>query len=259
MVNKKYKNILIVNCGNGMGIGLAGLFAEAGHRLMIHAKDESVIAASKEIANKHKVTVDYSFIEVNHQKDAQQLISLTEEKLGSVDCIVNLINIEYNAPFEEFPLDKWQLLIQNNLTTTFLISQAAWGKMKNQKFGRILNITSPYSLTSTEYKSAYTMCCHAISGLTKSLALEGAKHKITCNTIAPGKIRTREVDEEISDHKLAHNITETQIIQRIILKNQPDKTFVNIHNIGVCALYLLSDYASSVNGVTMPVDGGRTI
>lgn len=259
MANKKYKNILIVNGGNGIGIGLAGLFAEAGHRLMIHAKDESVIATSKEIADKHKVMVDYSFIEVNHQKAAQQLITLTEEKLGSVDCIVNLINIEYNAPFEEFPLDKWQLLIQNNLTTTFLISQAAWGKMKNQKFGRILNITSPYSLTSTEYKSAYTMCCHAISGLTKSLALEGAKHKITCNTIAPGKIRTREVEEEISDHKLAHNITEAQVIQRIILKNQPDKTFVNIHNIGVCALYLLSDYASSVNGVTMPVDGGRTI
>lgn len=259
MKKSKYKNILIINSGNSVGIGLAGMFAEAGHRLFLHAKDESIIIKSKEIADKYKVPVGCSLDELLQISDANKIISDTEKKLGSVDCVVNIINMEYNAPIEEYPLEKWNLLIQNNLTTTFLVSQAAWGKMKRQKFGRIINITSPYSLTTTEYKSAYTMCCHAISGLTKSLALEGARLGITCNTIAPGKIKTKEVEEEISDHQLAHNLTEAQVVQRIILKNQPNRAFVDIGSIAVCALYLLSEFGSPVNGVTMPVDGGRTI
>src|SRR5690606_2524716 len=175
MAKGKYKNILIINSGGSVGIGLAELFAEAGHRLYLHAKDEKIIDQSKYIANKHKVQVGYSLDEILEEKDAKNLMADVEATLGSIDCVINLINTEYNAPIAEFPLEKWNLLIQNNLTTTFIVVQAAWEKMKKQKYGRIINITSPYSLTTVEYKSAYTMCCHAISGLTKSLALEGAR------------------------------------------------------------------------------------
>lgn len=259
MAKGKYKNIIIVNSDTSIGKGLTEVFAEAGHKLILHSKEEEVVTVAKEITKKHKVQVGYSLAELSDPAQIKKMLANAEEKIGPIDVLVNLLNLEYNAPIEEFPLEKWELMFQHNLTNTFLMTKMLWNSMKKQRFGRIINVTSPYSLTATVYKSAYVTCCHAISGFTKALALEGAPFGITCNTIAPGKVRTPEIEEEISDHKLAHNISEDQVLQKIILKNHPDKAFVDVKNIGVCALYLLSDYGSSVNGVTMPIDGGWTI
>lgn len=259
MGQKKYKNIIVTNCGTSLGNGLAHLFAEAGHKLILHSKEDKIVATAKEITQKYKVQVGYSLADLSDPAQIKQMLDNAEEKIGPIDVLVNLINLEYNAPIDEYPLEKWQLMLQHNLTNTFLVTKLVWNGMKKRKFGRIIHITSPYSLTATAYKSAYITCCHAISGFTKAMALEGATAGITCNTIAPGKVRTPEVEEEISDHKLAHNISEDQVIKKIILANHPNKAFVSVQNIAVAALYLLSDYGSSVNGITMPIDGGWSI
>ena len=144
MSDKKYKNIIIINSGSSLGTSLAWMFAEAGHRLLLHSHDEGVIKLSEDIAKKHRVQITYSHADLSESQEVRMMADYAEEKLGSIDGVVFLLQMEYNAPIEEFPSDKWQLIFQHNLTNTFLVIKTLWPGMKKQRFGRFIHITSPF-------------------------------------------------------------------------------------------------------------------
>jgi len=164
--------------------------------------------------------------------------------------------IQHVAPIDEFPEDKWNAIIAINLTSAYHLTKAVWPKMKEQKFGRIINIASAHGLVASEFKSAYVTSKHGIVGLTKVLGLEGAPYNITANAICPGYVKTPLVEKQIADQAKAHNMSEGDVVSKVMLYKQAVKQFVSVETLGQLALFLASDNANTITGTAMPVDGG---
>ena len=139
-------------------------------------------------------------------------------KFGTIDVLINNAGIQHVSAIENFPLTKWNDIISVNLTASFCTSKAVWGGMKQKKSGRIINISSAHGLVGSEFKSAYVASKHGLIGLTKVLALEGADFGITANAICPGFVQTPLVDKQITDLAKQQHVSETEIIQKHILK-----------------------------------------
>ena len=128
--------------------------------------------------------------------------------------------------------------------------------MKEQKFGRIINIASAHGLVASEFKSAYVASKHGIVGFTKTIALEGAPFNITANAICPGYVKTPLVEKQIVDQAKTHNIPESEVISKIMLQKQAVKEFVPVETLGKLAVFLAGETATTITGTAIPVDGG---
>src|SRR5262249_7974409 len=148
---------------------------------------------------------------------------LAEKTFGSVDVLVNNAGIQFVSPVEDFPIEKWDAILAINLSSAFHAIRAAVPGMKKRGWGRIINTASAHSLVASPYKVAYVAAKHAIAGVTKTVALELATFKITCNCISPGYVWTPLVEKQIPDTMKVRNMTKEQVINDVMLATQPTK------------------------------------
>jgi 3-hydroxybutyrate dehydrogenase len=181
-----------------------------------------------------------------------------EEKFGKVDIVVNNAGIQFVAPVEKFPPEKWDAIIAVNLSSAFHLIRHAVPGMKARGWGRIINLCSAHGLVASPFKSAYVAAKHGIVGLTKTVALEVAQNGITVNAICPGYVLTPLVEKQIPDQAKARGISEEAVKRDVLLGAQPTKQFVTTEQIGALAVFLCSDAAASITGAALPIDGGWT-
>jgi 3-hydroxybutyrate dehydrogenase len=179
-------------------------------------------------------------------------------RFGQVDLVVNNAGIQHVAPVESFPLEKWDQILAINLSSAFHLVRATFAGMKERRFGRIVNISSAHGLIASPFKSAYVAAKHGIVGLTKVIALEGAEVGVTSNAICPGYVWTPLVERQIDDQAKSHKIPREAVIRDVLLKNQPNKRFAAVEELGALAVFLCSEGGSSITGAAIPVDGGWT-
>ena len=250
------RRVVVTGSTSGIGLGIAEAFAKNGDAVFFNGLEENGIEIAKSIGEKYGVKIGYSKANLMTPEGVHELIEAANKTLGGIDVLVNNAGIQYVSPIEEFPIEKYQQIIALNLNSVFYACQAVFKQMKDQNFGRIINISSVHGIRASEFKSAYVTAKHGVIGLTKVLALEGAEHNITCNAVCPGYVKTPLVEGQIADQAKAHGMSAEEVVEKVMLKKQAVKSFVPIEKLGEISVFLAADNATSVSGSVFTLDGG---
>ncbi|MBL7930711.1 MAG: 3-hydroxybutyrate dehydrogenase [Bacteroidia bacterium] len=251
------KTVLITGSTSGIGLGIAKEFAKTKqYNIIFNGLETNGPEIANNIGKEYGIAVMYSNANMLNPAELRTMVSDGIAKFGKIDVLVNNAGIQHVSPIDEFPDEKWAAIIGINLSSAFYLSKAVWPGMKERKFGRIINIASAHGLVASEFKSAYVASKHGIVGFTKTLALEGAPFNITCNAICPGYVKTPLVEKQIADQAKAHNLSESEVVSKVMLLKQAVKEFVPVETLGQLAVFLASEAASTMTGTALPVDGG---
>ncbi|MBA4799993.1 MAG: 3-hydroxybutyrate dehydrogenase [Rhizobiales bacterium] len=253
------KTVVVTGSTSGIGLGIARAFAAEGANVVINGFGDKaeIEAICKSLEDKGGKAL-YHAADMTKPAEIADLIATAEREFGGVDVLVNNAGIQHVAPVEDFPIDKWDMIIAINMSSAFHTIRAVVPGMKAKKMGRIINIASAHGLVASPFKSAYVTAKHGILGLTKSVALEVAEFGITINAICPGYVLTPLVEKQIPDTAKARGISEEQVKTEVMLRLQATKEFVSIDEVAQTAIFLASDAARQITGTSISIDGGWT-
>lgn len=250
------RKVLITGAASGLGRGLSICLAQAGHAIMATDID---LEGAQETVSQIKASAGeaaaYS-LDVTSEQDIRRL--LVERSEARIEVLINNAGLQHVAKVEEFPVAKWDLLLDVMLKGTFLMTRAVLPGMRARGFGRIINVGSIHSLVASPFKSAYVAAKHALLGFAKAVALETAGLDITINTICPAYIRTPLVEAQLKAQAHVRGISEGEVIQQIMLAPMPKQAFITCEEVAAAIEYLMSPLARNVTGQTITIDGGWT-
>jgi 3-hydroxybutyrate dehydrogenase len=254
----KGKVAIVTGSTSGIGLAIARAFAAQGCDVMLNGFGEAAAIETlrQDMSKACGVRVEYNGADMSKPPQIADLVAKTAATLGSVDILVNNAGIQYVAPIEQFPAEKWDAIIAINLSATFHAIHAALPLMKARKWGRIINIASTHGLVASSHKVAYVAAKHGIVGLTKVVGMECADSGVTCNAICPGWVLTPLVQQQIEARAKAENITVEKANYDLLAEKQPQHQFTTTEQIAGLALFLASDTASNMQGSQLVSDGG---
>ena len=256
----KGRNAVVTGSTSGIGLAYARALAKEGANVCINGfgKAADIEAERSKIEHDFGVKAIYSSADMTKPDQIAGMIEKAAAALGSVDILINNAGVQFVAPIEEFPIEKWDQIMAINLSAAFHAIRAVIPHMKKTGWGRIISTASAHSLVASPFKSAYVSAKHGLVGLTKTAALELATHKVTVNAISPGYVWTPLVENQIPDTMKARGLTRDQVINDVLLEAQPSKQFVTVDQVAALAVFLCSDAAANITGANLSIDGGWT-
>ncbi|MEJ1098588.1 MULTISPECIES: 3-hydroxybutyrate dehydrogenase [unclassified Pseudoxanthomonas] len=247
---------LITGAASGIGAGIAAQLAEAGHHVIVsdlNGEAAETVASQIRAAGGSAEAVALDVTSEDSVTAALASIS------RPVDVLVNNAGLQHVAPLEDFPMQKWDFLVEVMLVGVARLTRAVLPGMRKRGFGRIINIGSIHALVASPFKSAYVAAKHGLVGFSKVVALETADTDVTINTVCPSYVKTPLVDKQIADQARTRGIPESEVISQIMLKPMPKGVFIEMDELTGITAFLSSPAARNITGQTIVVDGGWTV
>lgn len=252
------KVVIITGSARGIGFEIGKRFAENGAKIVLSDINEEMVKESAESLKQLGFESIGVKADVTSEKELQNLVNTAKETYGSVDIVINNAGLQHVSPIEEFPTEKFEIMIKIMLTAPFILTKTVFPVMKEQGFGRIINIASINGVIGFAGKAAYNSAKHGVIGLTKVAALEGAEHGITVNALCPGYVDTPLVRGQMEDLAKTRNVPLEKVLAEVLLPLVPQKRLLDVTEVADYALFLASDSAKGVTGQAVVIDGGYT-
>jgi 3-hydroxybutyrate dehydrogenase len=250
----KGKTALVTGSTSGIGLGIAKALALQGADIVLNGFGDAE-GPKQEIAALG-VKVGYHGADMSKPAEIEAMMKYAAETFGRVDILVNNAGIQYVAPVEEFPVERWDAIIAINLTSAFHTTRLALPAMKQSNWGRIINIASVHGLVASAEKAAYVTSKHGIIGFTKVVALETATTGVTSNAICPGWVLTPLVQKQVDAKAEAQGISNEEAKKQLLAEKEPSLQFTTPEELGELAVFFCSDAGKNVRGVAWNMDGG---
>ena len=240
------KRVLVTGAASGIGSALTRRFVAAGAEVIAADKAaDAVTALADELGATARV------VDLGEPDDA--------EDLGEgADVVVNNAGFQHVAPLQEFPPEVFAAILRVMVESPFRIVRSALPGMYQRGWGRVINISSVHGLRASPFKSAYVTAKHAVEGLSKTIALEGAPYGVTSNCLCPGFVRTPLVERQVAEQARLHRVPEAQVTEDVLLSRTPVKRLVEPDEVAEFAAWLCGPGTTSITGASLSMDGGWT-
>jgi 3-hydroxybutyrate dehydrogenase len=248
---------VVTGSTSGIGLGIAETLAVHGAAVMLNGfgSPGAIGGVIADMSRAHRVPVAHSAADMSKPVEIAEMLAQTERDLGPVDILVNNAGIQFTAPVEDFPVERWDAILAINLSAVFHGIRAALPGMRERNWGRIVNIASTHGLVGSVHKAAYVAAKHGVLGLTKVVALETATTGVTCNAICPGWVLTPLVEQQVADLAARERLSIDRARQALLAEKQPSGEFATPQQIGAAVAFLCSEAAAQIRGAALPVDG----
>ncbi|GAB78214.1 3-hydroxybutyrate dehydrogenase [Austwickia chelonae] len=238
------RRAMVTGAASGIGRAAAvSLAATGAHVLAVDMNQEGLDALAAEVPNIEGVRCDLSKLE-----EIQQLPT-------DIDILVNNAGIQTVSPIEEFPVERFELIMRVMLHAPWYLIRQSLPHMYEKGWGRVINVSSAHGLRASEFKSAYVTAKHGLEGLSKVVALEGGPRGVTSVTINPAYVRTALVEKQIAEQAKAHGMSEDEVVAKIMLDRVHVKRLIEPEEVGELVAFLTGPASASMSGTSYPIDG----
>jgi 3-hydroxybutyrate dehydrogenase len=251
------KTAIVTGAGSGIGKEIARAFAREGANVAVadlHAAAAEAAAAEIRSAGGRAAAIQ---MDVTNEDQVNAGVAAAVDEFGGLDILVSNAGIQIVGPLHEYAYLDWRKIMAVHLDGAFLTTKACLPHMyASGRGGSVLYMGSAHSKTASIMKAPYTAAKHALIGLARTIAKEGAPHGVRSNVICPGFVRTQLVEKQIPEQAHALGMSEDEVVKRLMLQNTVDGAFTTVEEVAAVALFFASFPTLGLTGQSLLVSHG---